>query len=71
MIWIMKRRKYLKQELNFCSVVYPNEKLIAEIVVLESNNKGKYRLETIIRAKDKKDNIKITGEAVILYNRNN
>ena len=62
---------YLKQELNFCSVVYPNEKLIAEIVVLESNNKGKYRLETIIRSKDKKDNIKITGEAVILYNRNN
>jgi len=60
---------YLKQELNFCSVVYPDEKLIAEIVVLESNDKGKYRLKTMISSKNKKENIKITGEAIILYNR--
>ena len=62
---------YLKQELNFQSVVYPDEILIAEIIVLECNNKGKYRLKTIIRSKNEKENIKITGEAVILYNRKN
>ena len=60
---------YLKQELNFCSVVYPDEKLIAEIEVLESNGKGKYRLKTIIKSNNKKENIKINGEAIILYNR--
>ena len=60
---------YLKQELNFCEVVYPNEKLIAEILVLDSNNKGKFHLSTIIRSKEEKDKVKITGEAIILYNR--
>ena len=46
-------------------LLYP----VAEIEVLESNGKGKYRLKTIIKSKNKKENIKINGEAIILYNR--
>ncbi len=60
---------YLKQELNFREAVYPNEELIAEILVLDGNNKGKFHLSTIIRSKKEKDKIKITGEAIILYNK--
>ena len=54
---------------NIAEIVWglPSQKFMEEYN--KEKNKGKYRLKTIIKSNNKKENIKINGEAIILYNR--
>jgi 3-hydroxybutyryl-CoA dehydratase len=57
---------YLAQTMSFKAPVFPDEKLVAELEVLDVTPSGKHMIKTVISSKDTGE-IKLTGEALVLY----
>lgn len=57
---------YLSQEMSFKAPVFPDEKLVADLEVLEATPSGKFLIKTIVRSKDTGE-VKIDGQARVLY----
>lgn len=56
---------YLSQTMSFKAPVFPDERLVAELEILDVTPSGKYTIKTVISSKETGE-IKLTGEALVL-----